>query len=734
MEGLVEKVSGYLSADKVALVERALVYAGELHAGQSRRSGEPYIQHPVSVAEYLADLSLDATTIAAALLHDVVEDCGVTTEEVAERFGTDVARLVDGVTKLQRLDILAGDDAEAPRARADGTQAESLRKMLLAMAEDIRVVLIKLADRLHNMRTLDALPPDRRVAISQETLDIYAPLAHRLGMGDIKWQLEDLAFRHLQPNQYRAISRLLAHKRKEREAYVQQVTEVLRRELVRGGLDAEVSGRPKHIYSTYSKAQAYRAQGKDFGDIHDLFAVRVLVQDVQECYAALGVVHALWRPVPGEFDDYIANPKENLYQSLHTTVRAIGGVPIEVQVRTQQMHQYAEYGVASHWRYKEGAAGKDGRFDERMTWLRQLLEWQRDVSGAEEFLESVKTDIFNDQVFVYTPKNEIKELPAGASPIDFAYRIHTELGHRCIGAKVNGKLVALDTQLRNGDTVEILTSKVARGPSLDWLNPHLGYARTATARQAIRAWFRRQQRGENAQRGKDLLRRELRRLNVDVGEQDVAKLLNVESVEELHVGLGSGQISVVQLTNRLAARQDTDEDGSGVHAPQPLAAPSVSVLGVGDLLTRMGECCNPLPGDDIVGYVTRSRGVTVHRRDCPNLRADPDSDRVVAVSWGDSRTLYPVRIRIDAWDRVGLLHDVTGTMSGEGVNLAGSHTDVHDNGRVTLIMTLQVASMEQLSRLFSRVEGVRGVRSVGRATEPRQREGTPGGEGAPQQR
>ena len=734
MEELIEKVNGYLPADKVALVKQALAYADELHAGQSRRSGGPYIEHPVNVAKYLAELSLDATTIAAALLHDVVEDCDVTNEEVAERFGVDVARLVDGVTKLQRLDLLAVDDAEAPRAPVDGTQAESLRKMLVAMAEDIRVVLIKLADRLHNMRTLGALTPDRRVAISQETLDIYAPLAHRLGMGDMKWQLEDLAFHHLQPNQYRAISKLLSNKRQEREAYVQQVTEVLRRELVREGLDAEVSGRPKHIYSTYTKAQAYRAQGKDFGDIHDLFAVRVLVQSVQECYAALGVVHALWRPVPGEFDDYIASPKENLYQSLHTIVRSIGGVPIEVQVRTQHMHQYAEYGVASHWRYKEGGAGKDERFDERMTWLRQLLEWQREFSGAEEFLESVKTDIFRDQVFVYTPKNEIKELPAGSSPIDFAYRIHTELGHRCIGAKVNGKLVALDTPLRNGDTVEVLTSKVARGPSLDWLNPHLGYARTATARQAIRAWFRRQQRGENAQRGKEMLRREFRRLNVDADEEEVASLLSVESVEELHVGLGSGQISVAQLTNRLAARQDTGTDAEPTYAPKVVSAPSVSVLGVGELLTRMGECCNPLPGDDIIGYITRSRGVTVHRHDCPNMRADPDADRVVTVTWGDTRTLYPVRIRIDAWDRVGLLHDVTGTMSGEGVNIAGSHTDVHDNGTVTVTMTLQVASMEQLSRLFSRVEGVRGVQSVGRATEPRQRDGVPGGEGAPQQR
>ena len=734
MEALVEKIRGYLPADKVALVERALAYADELHAGQSRRSGGPYIEHPVSVATYLADLSLDATTIAAALLHDVVEDCGVSPAELSARFGADVARLVDGVTKLQRLDLLNVDGSGAARPPVDPTQAESLRKMLVAMAKDVRVVLIKLADRLHNMKTLGALTPERRVAIAQETLDIYAPLAHRLGMGDVKWQLEDMAFRHLQPNQYRSISRLLSHRRQEREAYVRQVTEVLRRELVRAGLDSEVTGRPKHIYSTYQKAQAYRAQGKDFGDIHDLYAVRVLVHSVQDCYAALGVAHALWRPVPGEFDDYIASPKENLYQSLHTTVRATGGVPIEVQVRTHLMHQYAENGVASHWRYKESGPHKDGSFDERMTWLRQLLEWQRDLSGTEDFLESVTTDLFNDQVFVYTPKNEIKELPAGSTPIDFAYRIHTDLGHRCIGSKVNGKLVPLDTQLRNGDTVEILASKVARGPSLDWLNPHLGVVHTATARQAIRAWFRRQQRGENAQRGRDLLKRELRRLNVDVDESEVAHLLGVDDVEEMHVGLGSSQISVAQLTSRLASRQDPEAASEPTHVTLPAPAPSVSVLGVGNVLTRMGECCHPLPGDKIVGYVTRARGVTVHRKDCPNMRSDPDAERMIAVSWGDSRTLYPVRIRVDAWDRVGLLHDITGTVSVESVNIAGSHTDVHPDGQVTITMTLQVASMGQLSRLFSRVEGVRDVRSVARSTELRNRGQEPSGQETPQQR
>jgi GTP pyrophosphokinase len=717
MEALLATVREYLPADRISLVEQALEYAQEMHAGQSRRSGEPYIDHPVNAAKYLADLSLDATTIAAALLHDVVEDCGVTIEELTKRFGEDVARLVDGVTKLTRLDLLAGDDSGSPYA-ADVGQAESLRKMLVAMAEDIRVVLIKLADRLHNMRTLGALPPRRRVAIARETLDIYAPLAHRLGMGEVKWQLEDLAFRYLQPAQYREISKLLSSKRQEREAYVRQVTDVLKRELVRANFNAEVTGRPKHIYSIYMKSQDYAAQGKRFGDIYDLFAVRVLVPSVQDCYGVLGVVHSLWRPVPGQFDDYIANPKENMYQSLHTSVRSIGGTPLEVQVRTYQMHQISEYGVASHWSYKEGST-KDLRFEERMTWLRQLLEWQRDVSGTEEFLDHVRTDLFHDQVFVYTPKNEIKELPAGATPIDFAYRIHTELGHRCIGAKVNGKLVALDTQLKNGDTVDVLTSRVARGPSLDWLNPHLGYTKSATARQAIRSWFRREERGTNVQRGRDLLRRELRRLNDDTGEIEIARMFGYETEEDLHAALGSGVVSIAQVAGRLSARQEQAAPPKGKE-PASLAGPTngMMVLGVGDLLTRMGECCHPLPGDEITGYITRSRGVTVHRIDCPNLKGIQSLERMVPVTWGQSKNLFPVRLKIEAFDRVGLLHDITGAMSVEQVSIVSSQTDVHDDASATVSITMLVGTLEQLSRLFSRIEGVRGVHAVSRTIQP----------------
>ena len=714
MADLLETVRGYLPEDRAKVVEDALAFAHEVHEGQTRRSGGPYVDHPVSAATYLAELSLDSTTIVAALLHDVVEDTETTVDDIRKRFGDDVARLVDGVTKLTKLDLLVmeGDGFQTP---ADDGQAESLRKMLVAMAEDIRVVLIKLADRLHNMETLGALPPHRRVAIAQETLDIYAPLAHRLGMGEMKWRLEDMAFRYIQPNQYRSISRLLSGKRQEREAYVRQVTDVLKRELDRASFDAEVTGRPKHIYSIYNKQQSYAAQGKELGDIYDLFAVRVLVPSVQDCYAVLGVVHSLWRPLPGQFDDYIANPKENAYQSLHTSVRCIGGMPVEVQVRTYEMHRISEYGVASHWSYKQGGGSKDSKFEERMTWLRQLLEWQRDVSGTEEFLENVRTDIFRDQVFVYTPKNEIKELPAGATPIDFAYRIHTELGHRCIGAKVNGKLVGLDTQLKNGDTVEVLTSRVARGPSLDWLNPHLGFTKTANARQAIRAWFRREERGENVQRGQELLKRELRRLNDDTDPSEIARIFGYETEEDLFAAIGTGVVSMAQVAGRLSARAEQAAEAAGIDdTPLTGTTAGLTVLGVGDLLTRMGECCHPLPGDDIVGYITRNRGITVHRNDCPNLKSIQAQERVVPVSWGPSKNVYPVRMKIEAFDRVGLLHDITGATSIEHVNIRGSQTEVHSDDTVTLHVTVLVTSLEQLSRLYSRIEGVKGVRTVSR--------------------
>ena len=716
---LLDRVQSYLPEDKVALVEKSYRFAAKCHEGQKRVSGGPYIQHPLQTALFLADLHLDVPTVAAALLHDVMEDCGVSYEELTQHFGEDVANLVDGVTKLTRLDFkLTGDEdpQQTCATQDDRVQAESLRKMLVAMAEDIRVVLIKLADRLHNMRTLGALAVQRRKAIAQETLDIYSPLAHRLGIWDIKWQLEDLAFRHLEPIKYRQISRMLATKRDQREAYISRVGDTLRRELNARNLQAQVIGRPKHIYSIYRKMQKYAVQGNKLSQIHDLYALRLLVETTADCYNALGIVHNLWHPMPGQFDDYIANPKENVYQALHTTVMCEGGTPLEVQIRTHEMHQMAEYGVAAHWRYKEGGAG-DQRFEDKMTWLRQLLEWQREVSGTEEFLESVKTDLFKDQVFVYTPKGDIIELPSGATPIDFAYKIHTELGHRCIGGKVNGRLVPLDHQLNNGDTVEILTTKVARGPSLDWLNPDFGYVRSASAREKIRQWLRKQTRRVNIQRGRELLRKELRWLNVPIDEAAVGRMFTYDSPEEFLSALGSGGITETQVFAKLTAQQE--KSPAEIREPLPLPSPNsgVQVLGVGDLLIQMGLCCNPLPGEEIIGYITRSGGVTVHKRSCPNLRNEDERGRLVKVEWGQTRELYPVRITIEARDRVGLLRDITTQVSEQGVNIASVVTTENTDGTATTSLTLYTTGVAQLGRLFSKLEGVRGVLSAIRSSD-----------------
>ena len=715
-EELLTRVRGYLPGDRVTFLEEAYHFAEAAHDGQQRLSGEPYIEHPLSAALYLADMNQDTTALAAALLHDVVEDCGVDRGELEVRFGPEVAKLVDGVTKLSQVELKGSEGrGKGRRPGSDpARQAESLRKMLLAMAEDVRVVLIKLADRLHNMKTLDSLPKARRLVIAQETLDIYAPLAHRLGMWDVKWQLEDLAFRHLYSAAYLEVSRLLTANGTERERYVRQAVEVLRAELARVGIEAEVVGRPKHLYSIYQKMQKYAAYGKEFGQIYDLYAVRVLVQELQECYGALGTVHQLWHPLSGQFDDYIARPKENLYQSLHTAVMCMDNTPLEIQIRTYQMHQVAEYGVAAHWRYKEQVGG-GSPFEERMAWLRQLLEWQRETGGAEEFLETVKMDLFRDQVFVYTPKGEVKELPAGATPLDFAYRIHTELGHRCIGAKVNGKLVSLNYQLQNGDTVEIMASKVERGPSLDWLNQDLGHVKTASARQSIRTWFRRQERDANIQRGKELLHRERKRLSLSPDDEEVARLMKVDTLEELFAALGSGNITVAQLASRLTEQQTPSAEPK-VTLPPTGPASGVEVLGVGDLLTRMAPCCSPLPGDEIVGFVTRTRGVTVHRKDCQNILNEDEPERMIPVNWSGNKQFYPVRVIIDAWDRVGLLRDITTLVSGEGVNIASMVTSERQDATCTVELTLFTTGIGQLSRLFSKLEGIKGVVNVARTT------------------
>ncbi|MCX8125904.1 MAG: bifunctional (p)ppGpp synthetase/guanosine-3',5'-bis(diphosphate) 3'-pyrophosphohydrolase, partial [Dehalococcoidia bacterium] len=547
---LFDRAREYLPAEKLAVVQAAYEFAARAHEGQVRKSGAPFMEHPLAVAVILAELQLDAATLAAALLHDVIEDAGVAIAEVQSKFGQEIAGLVDAATKLSKVSWTLPSGPQTTPGQA--SQAENLRRMLIAMAEDIRVVFIKLADRLHNMRTLDALPEERRSVIARETLEIFAPLAHRVGMWSIKWQLEDLSFRYLEPQEYHRIARRIAIRRAEREQIIADVVRRVSQELEKAGVKAEVTGRPKHIYSIYQKIKKYAAIGKDFNDIHDLQAVRVLVNDVSDCYKALGVIHGLWHPILEEFNDYIANPKDNGYQSLHTTVLVNGSMPLEMQIRTYEMHRVAEYGVAAHWRYKDGEV-RDRKFEDKLTWLRQLIDWQKELN-VDQFVESVKTDIFTDQVFVFTPKGEIKALPRNATPLDFAYLIHTELGHRCIGAKVNGKLVPLNYILNNGDVVEIMATKGPKAPSFDWLNPDLGYLNTSHARTKVRQWFKKQEKSQNIARGRELLEKELKRLGLtNVKPEEVASQFGYTNVEDFYLALGDGDISTRQIDMKLTA-------------------------------------------------------------------------------------------------------------------------------------------------------------------------------------
>jgi len=708
---LIAKASEYLPDDSIALIKAAYQFASQAHQGQLRKSGEPYLEHPLQTALILADYQLDANTLAAALLHDVPEDCGISLDEVATKFGSQVARLVEGVTKLNGLTSRTKRGEGEPIA-----QAENLRKMLVVMAEDLRVVFIKLADRLHNMRTLGALPPMKRRAIAQETLEIYAPLAHRLGMWNLRWQLEDLGFRYLEPRQYHRVARLVARKRAERESFINELSQMLNKELDKAGVEAEVFGRPKHIYSIYQKMSKYSAQGRDFGDIHDLFALRVLVSSVSDCYKALGVIHNIWHPIPEEFDDFIANPKDNGYQSLHTTVMCQGATPLEIQIRTPAMHQIDEYGVSAHWKYKEGGKA-DISFDDRLFWLRQLMESQ-DELGSEEFLESIKTDILVDRVFVYTPKGEIKDLPKGATPLDFAFRIHTDLGYRCIGAKVNGKLGALNYPLKNGDVVEIIAAKSEKGPSLDWLNSELGYAKTSHAQRKIRQWFKKQERGQNIEAGKQLLDKELKRLGISLPSgKEVARLFDYENLDDFFAALGCGSIRPSQVALKLSAESGQAPEAVEISPLRKISPLSIKVLGVGDLLTRLANCCHPLPGDEIVGYITQGRGITVHRKDCPNIVNEVEKERLINVEWGDVEQVYPVTIQVDAWDRVGLVRDISAILAEEGVNISGISMTNPDGNLTSLYFSLEVKSTAQLSKVMSKVYSVWNVINVVRKRE-----------------
>ncbi len=687
------------------LVRRAYEYAALAHRGQRRASGGQYIEHPANTAYLLAQLGMDPVAIAAGLLHDVPEDTPSTLEDVRTNFGEEVARLVDGVTKLSRF---SGVGAEAQ-------QAENIRKMFLAMAEDLRVVVIKLCDRLHNMRTLHPLPPEKQQRIAKQTLEIYAPLAHRLGIWQVKWELEDLSFKYLDPERYKELADQLASRRAEREKRIKDAMETLWKELERSGIRCELSGRAKHIYSIWRKMER---KAIDLDEVYDLLAIRVIVSEVPECYAALGVIHTVWPPIPGQFDDYIAVPKPNLYQSLHTAVMGPGGIPLEIQVRTRKMHEISEIGIAAHYRYKEGSK-TDPQYEQKLAWVRALMEWQREVADAQEFVEGLKLDVFQDQVFVFTPKGEVKELPAGATPIDFAYRIHTDIGHRCIGAKVNGRLIPLDHRLRSGDIVEILTSKSARGPSRDWLS----MVRTPGAREKIRQWFKRQERDENIAHGRELLDKELRRVaqrsfaDLPEGALDqLARDVNLHDEDTLLASLGYGAVTPAQLVSKLGVTDDTALaiPESAPPAP-PLLRGGVRVKGVADLLVQFGNCCSAVPGEPIVGYITRGRGVTVHRADCANVKNRKDPERLVDVEWEERNVReYPVAIRLQAWDRDGLLRDVANVIADNHVNMLSVSAVANPDRTATINATLQVTSVQQLSRVLAKLEQVRDVFEVSR--------------------
>ena len=719
VERLMALLRDHLSADDQDKIRRAYEFAAHAHEGQTRQSGDPYILHPLAVTIILAEMSLlDADTLAAALLHDVIEDCGVSRATLAAEFGETVAALVDGVTKLSTLPKVAtgANVAEAERREREqraNQQAEALRKMFIAMFDDIRVVLIKLADRLHNMRTLNGTPPDKQRRIAQQTLDIYAPLANRMGMWQIKSELEDLAFYFLEPEKYLELAGFLKERKEARERYIQRVSDHLQKALKDAGVEARLSGRTKHIYSLYQKMQR---KNRSVEHIYDVLAIRVIVKEMKDCYAALGVIHTLWIPISGEFDDYIAKPKETLYQSLHTAVLALEGKPLEIQIRTEQMHEVAEFGIAAHWRYKEGGTSRrDRAYEAKIADLRRRLSWRNDVQDAQEFVDNLHSEIFQDRIYVYTPKGEIVELAAGSTPIDFAYHIHTELGHQCGGARVNDRIVPLDTPLQNGDRVQILKERQRKGPSRDWISSGRTYVTTATARGKIRQWFRRQRRDENIAQGRNIVEDELRKLGQQ-GLDEAAVLAHFprySTYDDLLEAIGSTDINPAQLANRLAPPPEKIPLPR-VQVPPSNTPPALEVGGATNLLVSIARCCKPMPGDDIIGYTTRGRGITVHRASCRNIENVRDRERLIKVAWsGISNQRYLAQLTIVALDRVGLLRDVLTKVADEKVNVQEiNNTNNGNGGTQTVRLTLEVAGMEQLSTLISRLDGISGVYEV----------------------
>lgn len=725
VEALIREVQDHHPDADGQAIRNAYRFAEERHRGQERHSGDPYITHPLGVARIVAGLGLDVDTIQAALLHDVVEDTGATLQDVEAEFGAPVAAMVDGVTKLTRIHFESQEER----------QAENYRKLIISMSSDIRVLLVKLSDRLHNMRTLSYMSKSKQMQKARETLEVYAPLAHRLGIHSLKWELEDLSFAALHPKRYAEIQQMVNQRRGDREAYVHDAGEILRGELMAVGIEpVEITGRAKHFYSIYEKMTR---KGKEFNEIYDLTAMRVIVDSVKDCYGAVGIIHSLWKPMPGRFKDYIAMPRLNMYQSLHTTVIGPQGTPLEIQIRTPEMHHTAEYGVAAHWLYKAdartpGAAADVGGAGDRLEWLTRMMDWQQDTTDPGEFMESLRSDLYSQEVYVFTPKGEVRALQAGSTPLDFAYDVHTDVGHRCVGAKVNGRIVPLTHQLESGDFVEILTSKSPRGPSRDWL----GVVQTSKARSKIRSFFSRERREDAEHQGRDTLQEALRKAGLPsqriVGSPLFAQVIQdmgFKRAEDFYISLGSGKASVQVVVNKIIARLKTDEgevepartvpDAREGRARQ--AAPSsdlgIEIEGVADVMVRLAKCCKPVPGDDIVGYISLGRGITIHREDCPNARALMRSpERFTPVAWGgEARQSFRVELAVEAWDRHRLLEDISRTIAENGVNILGANCQVDDQ-MARHRFVLEMADTETLRHLTNQLRNVDSVFDAYRVT------------------
>lgn len=731
IDELMEKIHKNCHNVDEDMVQRAYYFAKEAHKEQKRESGEPYIIHPIAVAENLAELGMDTDTIVAGLLHDVIEDTKYTYDDVVHEFNAEIANLIDGVTKLTKL-------GEMEYKSKEEQQADNVRKMLLAMAKDIRVIIIKLADRLHNMRTLKFMPANKQKSKAKETLDIYAPLAHRLGMSKIKWELEDLCFRYLHEKEYYELVRDIAEKRVERENYIKEIVDDLYKKLEASGIDSDIDGRPKHFYSIYKKMVN---KNKTIDEIFDLTAIRVLVNSVKDCYGVLGIVHTIYTPIPGRFKDYIAMPKPNMYQSLHTTVIGPQGKTFEIQIRTFEMHRTAEYGIAAHWKYKEGDTGRTEQdnqkdFEKKLAWLRDMLEWQKETSDAEEFIEGFKIDLFSDEVFVFTPKGVVINLCSGATPIDFAYRIHTDIGNKCVGAKVNGKIVPLDYTLKTGEIVEILTSSNAKGPNMDWLN----IAKSNQAKSKIKQWFKKAKKEENILKGKDLLDRELKKQGVnyaDIAKGDfyerLVKRYNIHNMDDVYALLGVSGIAASTLVSRLkedngiekvnkekenkeilnkAIEEQIAKTARQVDQPNSYG---ITVKGESNLMVRFAKCCTPVPGDDILGYITKGRGVSVHRKDCQNLKnlIETDGERVVEVSWGTSKgNSYFAEIQVMADDREGLLADIMSIITDLKLQLSAVNANLSKESYAYINVKVKIQCVNGLKDLMKRIKNLKGVVDV----------------------